>query len=119
MSSTWKPTAGRLAESLRDLATELLTSRRDVNSLDRGMLREAARELDRIYNAAVETEHAVMDTLAPALGYTCSDDYGWDYGDHSSVSLAMQAAGRIAELEQKNTILVDEYAALMELEDAR
>ena len=37
----------------------------------------------------------VADILAEALGYTYDKDYGWVTGDHTAVTLAMEARRRL------------------------
>ena len=36
--------------------------------------------------------------LAEALGYTYDEEYGWATGDHTAVSLAMEAAKKLKEV---------------------
>lgn len=63
----------------------------DLQQENRRVIEGAARE-----GSDAEAE------LAPALGYKYDEEYGWITGDHTSVTLAMEASRKIAELEAEN-----------------
>jgi len=75
-------------------------------TIDRGRLgsllakiQRLQAENERLMNACVTMEHEVAMTLAPALGYRQHPEDGglWDYGEHTAVTLAMEAAKRLTE----------------------
>ncbi len=43
----------------------------------------------------------VENELAPALGYVWEDGYDWGTGDHTSVTLAMEAREKIEDQQKK------------------
>ncbi len=43
----------------------------------------------------------VENELAPALGYVWEDGYNWVVGDHTSVTLAMEAREKIEDQQKK------------------
>lgn len=64
---------------------------------------EQIRELERFKLGMFEEIREIESELAPALGYGWEDDYGWVTGDHTIVSLAMEARATIKELESYQT----------------
>ncbi len=43
----------------------------------------------------LEEMHEIERTLAEALGYSYDENYGWVTGDHTAVTLAMEAASKL------------------------
>lgn len=56
-------------------------------------------EIKRLRAAYGATSHAIEETLAPALGYEYSEEYGWIVGDHVPETLAAEAAAKIRALQ--------------------
>lgn len=44
--------------------------------------------------------HEIEGILAEGLGYPHDPDYGWVVGDHTSVTLAMEARRKLTELRE-------------------
>lgn len=74
----------RLLDAL-DAADEQIA---DLQTENRRLIEDAARE-----------GHDAEAELAPALGYEYDEEYGWVTGEHTSVTLAMEARRKIGELD--------------------
>ena len=55
-------------------------------------------DADRRKRAYYEEMNEAEGVLAEALGYSYDEEYGWNTGDHTVVSLAMEAREKIGEL---------------------
>lgn len=57
-------------------------------------------ELESFKEGALQELHETEEILAEALHYPHDEDYGWVTGEHTTITLAMEARRRIEELER-------------------
>lgn len=75
-------------------------------------LLERVSELEEFKKGMFQELHDTEAELARGLGYKHDANYGWVTGDHTTVTLAMEAARRISELEAENERLKAEAQRL-------
>lgn len=99
---------------LFEASADLLTDRRTLLA-----------EIDRVKKAYYANENEISKTLSEAIGYREVDGLP-TYGEHTSATLATEAAtkirtmlARIAELEKENTALHDDNELLRQTEATR
>jgi hypothetical protein len=69
------------------------------------VLTEETEELRRFKDGALQELHEVEEILAEALGYPYDKNYGWVTGEHTTITLAMEAKRRIRDLEEASRCL--------------
>lgn len=82
----------------------ILAVHREGGSVTSQLTIELIDEYERERKGRMVEWREIEDALAPALGYEESPDPGygrWVTGDHTSVTLALEAARRIRELEER------------------
>jgi hypothetical protein len=73
---------------------------------------ERLEEMDEFKNAMFRELHEIEDILAEANGYPHDEDYGWVVGDHTGVTLAMEAKTLIEDLAFMRGIALDVFSFL-------
>ena len=72
-----------------------------------GLVDALVGEAERLIRGCSAELRDVQAELAPALGYEHDEEYGWVVGDHTSVTLAMEARQTIGQLSKRVDELED------------